>query len=119
MYTHSMAFVLLKLMCYLCEKSLHPQVACLDIYKAFLVTLTLLTESKGFRGYVLFEAYMLRYLGYNDELIQNFIEHWQDPKRIFIDEQWKHHGSMFKRIGKSWNDWHKTREQVYAEIFLS
>ena len=117
LYNHSLGFLLLESMCQLCMKALHPQIPCLDIYQAFLVSMTLLPEVRGLRAYVLFEAHILCYLGYEDAQVQFFIQNWQDPNALGIQAQWIHQEKIWNQLGKPWQEWTELKNRIYKKIF--
>jgi recombinational DNA repair protein (RecF pathway) len=119
LYNHALAFTLLKLMCHLCLHTLHVQVPCVEVYRAFLVSMTLLAEPKGFRAYVCFEAHVLIHLGYSDERLRYFVDHWHNTHLTPLQSQWQHHKTLLKRIGNNLGHWYKARECVYHQVFLN
>ncbi|ETZ07505.1 DNA repair protein RecO [Holospora obtusa F1] len=118
-FGHPLSFVLLTSMCQLCTYGLPIQIPCLGIYQAFLASVSLLSESKGLRAYLLFEAHMLCYLGYQDREIHHFIKNWQNPKAMCVHKQWLHQDYIWKRVGKEWNGWQEMKERAYHKIFDS
>ncbi|ETZ04538.1 MULTISPECIES: DNA repair protein RecO [Holospora] len=112
-----LTFTLLTSMCQLCICGIPAQIPCLDIYQAFLTSMTLLPEPRGLRAYVLFEAHILCYLGHQDRQIQCFIQNWQDPKITCVRRQWLYQDNIWKQLGKHWQNWQEIKERAYCKIF--
>ncbi|PPE04223.1 DNA repair protein RecO [Holospora curviuscula] len=117
LYDNPLGFMLLELMCHLCIGGLHFHIPCLEIYQAFLVSMTMLPEEKGLRAYVLFEAHTLCYLGHEDMQVHYFIHHWQSPKAVCVHNQWIHQEQIWKRVGKHWKNWQAMKQRAYHKIF--